>query len=342
MSRKTKETAIEERKIILNLYKMNKSYNEIAQIINRSRFTVRSVIKRFKSEENLENQIRSGRPSKVTIREKRKIVNIVKKDPKTNSTEIASMLKAECEKEVSTKTVRRVLKDAGYSARAARRKPYISKINQKKRVEFAKEFVTKDTDFWEKIMFSDESKFNIFKSDGRILVWRKPNTEMDELNLQATMKHGGGGLMVWGCMASSGVGELIFIDEIMDKYVYLNILKQNLLKSTQKLNLPRDFYFQQDRDPKHMAYIVRQWIIYNTAHTLNTPPQSPDMNPIEHVWNELEKRIRKHNITSKSELKKVLLQEWSNIVPEFTKKLVHSMPRRLKEVLKRKGLPTKY
>lgn len=64
------------------------------------------------------------------------------------------------------------------------------------------------------------------------------------------------------------------------------------------------------------------------------------MNPIENVWNELEKIIKEHNSANKSELEN-LLQEWSNRVPEFTK-LVHSMPRRLKKVLEREGLPIKY
>lgn len=103
-----------------------------------------------------------------------------------------------------------------------------------------------------------------FKSNGRMLIWRKPNTKMDKSNLQATVKHGVVVSWCGGLWPSSGVGELVFIDETMEKYVNLNILKQNLLKSAQKLYLPRNFYFQHDRDPKHMMYIVRQWIVYIT------------------------------------------------------------------------------
>lgn len=80
MDRKGKETTVEEKKIILNLHSMNKSYRDIAKITQRSRFTVRSIIKRLKSKANIEDQSRSGRPTKLTIREKRKIINIVKRD----------------------------------------------------------------------------------------------------------------------------------------------------------------------------------------------------------------------------------------------------------------------
>lgn len=128
------------------------------------------------------------------------------------------------------------------------------------------------------------------------------------------------------------------IDGIMDKIVFMNILN----KGTEKLGLAGNFYFQQDNDPKHTAHIVREWIRCNTPHTLKTPPQSPDMNPIEHLWDVLEKRIRKHHITSKSPLKEILADEWSKIEPEVTKKLVLSMENRLKEVIKKKGMATHY
>lgn len=235
-----------------------------------------------------------------------------------------------------------MLHRAGYNARAARRKPLVSARNRKKRIEFANGYINKNIEFWCQVLFSDESKFNIFHSGGRILVWRKRNTELDPKNLCSTVKHGGGGVMVWGCMAASDVGELVFIEDTMDKMRYLEILKENLKKSAEKLGLGNNFYFQQDNDLKHTAYVVRQWISFNIPHILGTPPQSPDLNPIEHLWEELEKRVRTHNISSKAQLKQVLLDEWKKISAEITKKLVYSMQNRLKEVIRRKGHPTKY
>ena len=118
--------------------------------------------------------------------------------------------------------------------------------------------------------------------------------------------------MVWGCMAASGVRELVFIDDKMDKYCYKNILQNNLQKSADNLGIGGDYYFQQDNDPKHITKIVRLWILYNTPHTLKTPPQSPDLNPIENLWDTLERRIRRHHISSKIQLKQVLLEEWQH------------------------------
>lgn len=172
-------------------------------------------------------------------------------------------------------------------------------------------------------------------------MWRKSGTALDVQNLAPTVKHGGGGVMVWGCMAANGVGNLVFIDSIMDHKAYLQILKDNLQESREKLGLPDDFLFQQDNDPKHTAHNVRLWLVYNLKNQLHSPPQSPDLNPIEHLWDCLERRIRQRTITSKNMLKEVIMEE-HNISPDVTQKLVQSMPKRLAETIKRKGYPTSY
>lgn len=82
-------------------------------------------------------------------------------------------------------------------------------------------------------------------------------------------------------------------------------------------------------------------MLFNCPKLLETPPQSPDLNPIENLWEHLDRHVRKnHRVRTKNDLKRVLMAEWDNITPDITNKLV--MPKRLKAVITNKGNPTKY
>lgn len=149
--------------------------------------------------------------------------------------------------------------------------------------------------------------------------------------------------MVWGAMGYEGVGNLQYIQGNMDKTIYLNILKENLQASAEKLGIENSFHFYQDNDPKHKALDVRLWLLYNCPKCIETPPQSPDINPIEHLWEHLERQIRKTRaVRNKKELKALISEEWNKIPPDVTKKLVTSIPSRLAAVIKHKGNPTPY
>lgn len=83
-------------------------------------------------------------------------------------------------------------------------------------------------------------------------------------NSQKMVKHDGGGVTVWGCMSAAGVGNLVFIEEITNKTLYKNILKQNLNQSAKNLKIRDNYYFQQDNDPKHTAAEAVDPIQYTT------------------------------------------------------------------------------
>ena len=108
--------------------------------------------------------------------------------------------------------------------------------------------------YWDDVIFTDESKFNIFGSDRKIKVWRKPNTELERKHPNSTVKHGGGHLMVWGCFSKNGAGALVFIEGNTDTDMYIDILKKNLRSSAERLDIVRTFKFYQHNDPKHKAY----------------------------------------------------------------------------------------
>ena len=136
-------------------------------------------------------------------------------------------------------------------------------------MEYAKNYRQKSLDFWNKVVWSDKSKFNLFMSDGKVLVWRSAKEEFGSECPIPTAKDGGGNGKCWGCFSSSGVGSLIFFDGNRTRESYREILENNLLKSVEKLDTSDDWIFQHDNDPKYKAAIITNWLNRNGLERLH-------------------------------------------------------------------------
>ncbi|GBL65606.1 hypothetical protein AVEN_220932-1, partial [Araneus ventricosus] len=173
-----------------------KSVRNIAKLINLSHSTVHCVLKRFKEENWIENKVRKGRPAKLTKRYQRFIIRKFVKDPCLSALKVSTEFNEKCSTSISPETVRRLLRAAGLNERYARRKFFVSAKNRKLRLSFTKSMLNKPETYWNNVLFVDESKFYIFGSDGRIMVWRRKNEELNPKNLVGTVKYGGGGVFV--------------------------------------------------------------------------------------------------------------------------------------------------
>lgn len=342
MPRAPRNTSFELRQLIIWHHTKGKSGYAISKLLQVPMSTVYDIIARFEHEERIEFIRPPGRPEKLSIQDKRLVLRMVRENPKVSAPKLATEINARNQTPISAQSIRQLIKKDGYHSRTARCKPLISKTNQEKRLEFAEKYISVDLTFWANVIFSDESKFNVFGSDGKQKVWRRPNTELSRKNLNVTVKHGGGKVMVWGCFAASGVGSLVFIEGNMNAKMYIDILRKNLRPSAEKLGISESFLYYQDNDPKHKAHETRMWLLFNCPKVLETPPQSPDCNPIENLWEYLDRRVRETPISSVPQLKKRLLEEWNKIPTDYLQRLVQSMPRRLEAVLRAKGMHTKY
>ena len=84
------------------------------------------------------------------------------------------------------------------------KKNFVSAKNRKLRLSFTKLMINKPKKYWNNVLFADENQFKIFGFDGRITVWKSKNEKLHSKNIVGTVKHGGGGVLVWGCMSASG------------------------------------------------------------------------------------------------------------------------------------------
>ncbi|KAI4876221.1 hypothetical protein NFI96_017955 [Prochilodus magdalenae] len=90
-------------------------------------------------------------------------------------------------------------------------------------------------DYWNHVLRSDETKINLFGSDGVKHVWRQPGKEYKDKCVLPTVKHFGGSVMVWDCMSGAGCGELQFIEGTMNASMYCDHVKEHKVSNIHQL-----------------------------------------------------------------------------------------------------------
>jgi transposase len=318
------------------------SYAQIAQKLGKSKTFVAKILKKYDKTGSLDRIQGSGRPSLLTDEDRSFIISRINENPKISAPKLAALVAERTGNAPSSQTIRNALHELNFRSFEARRIPLLTKKNMQERLKMAKAWILKLLSFWDHVIFSDETKINMVSSDGRTPVWRRPGEVLNANTCVFTVKHGGGSIMAWGCMSSKGVGRLALIEGKMNAVHYTRILVENLEASCQMMGFSEGFIYQQDNDPKHTAALTRKFFAENGIELLKWPSQSPDLNPIEHLWAYVKQELRNKRFRNKAELWEKVQEIWYGISPELCKKLVHFMPRRMEAVIRSQGGATKY
>ena len=299
------------------------------------------MIARYKTENTLEAAPKTGRLPKTSQREDRILVRESLNDRFKSAASIARDFSDRTRKKISRKTVSRRLKAAGLHDRVPVSKPLISKKNKNKRLKFALEHVNWTDEEWSKVHFSDESKFNMFGSDGKKHVRRRTGERLSPQCVKKTVKFGGGSVMMWGMISSDGVGSLVRLFGNINAEIYKQLLQKHVI-GTLRVAPNQPSIFMQDNAPCHKAKKVTNYLQEEEIRVMDWPAQSPDLNPIENVWKIIGERAQTRNPQNQNHLWDLLKEEWEKISSSFCKKLIQSCSRRCSEVIKNKGMFTKY
>ncbi|KAJ8475368.1 hypothetical protein ONZ51_g6604 [Trametes cubensis] len=288
---------------------------------------------------------KGGRPPLLSPTHVRRATRLVETGQADTATQVHAALKDTFLGCVSVQTIRRALKVSGMRAVTKKKRPQLTKRHRDKRYAFAlskKDWTVED---WKRVVWSDETKINRIGSDGRKWVWKKKGEGLSDQMVEGTLKFGGGSLMVWGCFGWKGTGHSCKITGKMDADLYVEIIEDELRHSFFHWDYNTDdIIFQQDNDPKHTSKKATRCFKENKINVMEWPPQSPDLNPIEHLWGVLKRKLATYPKppTSMQELWERVQVEWEAISVEECQKLVESMPNRIAAVLKAKGGYTKY
>ncbi|CAH1988070.1 unnamed protein product [Acanthoscelides obtectus] len=188
---------------------------------------------------------------------------------------------------------------------------------------------------WNSIVFSDESRFCLGMHDSRARVRRRRGERRNPQFFVERHVHHTVGVMVWGAIAYGSKSPLIFIRGNMNAQRYiLEVLEPHLLPYLDTLTDPT---FQQDNARPHVARVTIDFFQHNDVTLLPWPPRSPDLSPIEHVWDMMGRRL-----LNLQPLREELVVAWNEIPQEDIDQLIRSMPRCVGECVAHQGASTHY
>ena len=258
---------------------------QISKQLKINRNTLKSFLAKLKLRASLPPKIKLRR-GYFTERVPLNIKTYIKQNPVCTS----AMIMDHCGLTCSRRSLEMWLNQNGLARKPAKRNILLRDANRMKRLAFCQELLTWPDEKLDRIMFTDETMVKAYPNGEKVFYRGDP---MNKNIVSPVVQQGGAGQMRWGCISVNAYGPLVAIQGHVTGDSYLKMLK-DFVKP--ELDASRQagtvLIFQQDNAKPHSTAPVKAYLGNWGYEVLNWPPQSPDLSPIENIWNVMKMRMK--------------------------------------------------
>ena len=273
--------------VVIGRLHVGQLQHEVARTLNVNQSTISRLWNRFQQTGSPNDHPRSGRPCIATPGQDCYIWVFYLRNRTVSASTTAVGIPGL--RRISLQTVRNWLRQHDIRPRRPYFGAVLTPLHRRKRVLWCN--ILRGWTFrnWCRIWFSDESRFLLQKRDGRIRVYRRRNEHFTSSCVQEVDSYCGGSVMMLAVISNDTKTELVHVPGNLTAVRYKDeILQPHLMHVVDR---QREL-FQQDNPRPHTARLTRDYLEQNNINVLPWPSKSLDLNPIGHIWDNLDKRVR--------------------------------------------------
>ena len=318
---------------VVRLHNQNLNDNTITRKLKVTPKFVSNTLLKLNDIGSIKDRPRSGRPSKLTASDKKRLVKQAKGHERRSSRKIAATFKTSESEKIGRNTVRLNLKKQGLIPHRKKRRPKLTQKQKEKRVAFAKKYRRKD---WSKTAFWDEKLFELDHSPNpkNDIIWDERGAEYFKEAEKYPAK-----VMIGVAITSRGPSRVVMYHGKVDAQTFLDNIEGPVSDINKKYKGEK-WEWIMDHASIHKAKLTQRWLTANVPVVFpwnEWAVNSPDLSAIKNLFGDIQDIVDQKSPKDLDSLKRIIKAEFKNLTPEKCQKFISALPSRLVNIIESQG-----